>query len=289
MKKRLTIIAALFASLIAFAQEGEILYTDFEPDIYEVYWHLQNVPYPDVYLDIDQDGTNDFWFMGEDDWGLMCSLVLRRDDWYAQNADWRFRLPYLLYDEDPDCPILGDTIQIGDTIANIGDSWYRAYRFFHYVHVGDIPHIAPDEHYYISVRKAVDGGYCYGWIDAIIYIPPENQVDDYQIYLTVCRMAYCTIPNYPLCLGQTSFAWGMEDHEATAATLHPNPTTGLVTITGKDLKRAEVVNTLGQRVAMVQGEGETMQIDIINLPAGVYFVNVTDGEGRKCVRKVVKE
>ena len=69
----------------------------------------------------------------------------------------------------------------------------------------------------------------------------------------------------------------------------PNPTTGQITITGVGLKTAEVVNTFGQRMVMVQGTGETLQIDIANLPAGVYFVNVTDEEGRKCVRKVVKE
>ena len=79
-----------------------------------------------------------------------------------------------------------------------------------------------------------------------------------------------------------------QSQEAFAA-LHPNPTTGLVTITGKDLKQAEVLNTLGQHVATTTGEGEMMQVDISHLPAGVYFVNVTDGEGRKCVRKVVKE
>ena len=42
---------------------------------------------------------------------------------------------------------------------------------------------------------------------------------------------------------------------------------------------------------LLQGSihGETLQIDIANLPAGVYFVNIMDEEGRKCVRKVVKE
>ena len=72
-------------------------------------------------------------------------------------------------------------------------------------------------------------------------------------------------------------------------TLYPNPTNGLVTITGKDLKHAEVFNTLGHQVARATGEGETLHIDIANLPAGVYFVNITDGEGRKFVKKVVKE
>ena len=72
-------------------------------------------------------------------------------------------------------------------------------------------------------------------------------------------------------------------------TIHPNPTTGQITITGKDLKLAEVFNALGQRVASAKGEGERMTIDISTLPAGVYMVNVTDKDGRKCVKKVVKE
>ena len=80
----------------------------------------------------------------------------------------------------------------------------------------------------------------------------------------------------------------IEENEALVS-VYPNPTTGQVTITGKDLKKAEVVNTLGQRVAAVAGEGERITVDINRLPAGVYFVNVTDKDGRKCVRKVVKE
>lgn len=71
--------------------------------------------------------------------------------------------------------------------------------------------------------------------------------------------------------------------------VRPNPTTSLVTITGQDLKSAEVFNTLGQKVAIARSESETLQVDLNGLPAGVYFVNITDKEGRKCVRKVVKE
>lgn len=71
--------------------------------------------------------------------------------------------------------------------------------------------------------------------------------------------------------------------------VYPNPTIGLVTIIGNNLKQAEIINTLGQCVATIKGEGEQMTVDISNLPAGVYFVNITDGEGRKCVQKVVKE
>ena len=70
----------------------------------------------------------------------------------------------------------------------------------------------------------------------------------------------------------------LEDfHGDGSVSIYPNPIINLVTV-GKNLKFAEVLNMLGQRVAMVQGQGETPQIDIVNLPAGVYFVNITDEE-----------
>ena len=71
--------------------------------------------------------------------------------------------------------------------------------------------------------------------------------------------------------------------------LYPNPTPGQFTISGTYLRQTEVLNTLGQRVAAATGQGETLQIDIAELPAGVYFIRVTDEEGRTCVKKVVKE
>ena len=85
--------------------------------------------------------------------------------------------------------------------------------------------------------------------------------------------------------------YDVDEHptEQGFCTLYPNPTNGFITVMGKDLKTAEVLNTLGQRVATVTGQGETLQIDIAELPTGVYFVSVTDGKGRKCVKKVVKE
>ena len=137
-----------------------------------------------------------------------------------------------------------------------------------------------------AIRNGTEGEYYYGWMEA--YSVVTYNYDSVWFYLA--RTAYCTIPNYPLRWGQTSLFDGIEETEATAsATLHPNPTTGLVTITGENLKAAEVFNTLGQNVATATGEGETMQVDLSGLPAGVYFVNVTDKDGRKCVRKVVKE
>lgn len=81
----------------------------------------------------------------------------------------------------------------------------------------------------------------------------------------------------------------IEERENLLCTIHPNPTNGMVTVAGTNLHQAVVVNSHGQRVATAQGGGEQLTVDISGLPAGIYFVNITDNEGRKCVRKVVKE
>lgn len=71
--------------------------------------------------------------------------------------------------------------------------------------------------------------------------------------------------------------------------VHPNPTTGLVTVTGRSLRQVELSNVMGQHLLTAKSEGDELTLDIGSLPAGIYFVTITDEEGRKCVRKVVKE
>ena len=81
----------------------------------------------------------------------------------------------------------------------------------------------------------------------------------------------------------------VNENEIHSISIHPNPTTSLVTVTGENLRQAEVVDLLGQQVISTQGKGDEIQINMSALPAGIYFVNVTDEDGRKCMRKVVKE
>ena len=80
-----------------------------------------------------------------------------------------------------------------------------------------------------------------------------------------------------------------EEQENMVSKVYPNPTMGLVTVTGKSLRQVEVANVMGQHLLTATSEGDELTINISNLPAGIYFVNITDGEGRKCVRKLVKE
>ncbi len=288
---------------------GSIIHTDFGPDGWSYqfdltyspssYWYCTGVR-DTLRLDLDHDGIDDSFFGSGIEPELYgygypfgAEVALRPLHWdtYPRftSCDYRY------------CDSLGQILYyswtLGDTIANINEvggdypSWYGAFGYI----IG--PFISHFPRYVAYTIEKEDGRY-YGWL--------EHSVE-YTIYpgghggftgatwvsmpkVTVYRTVFCTIPNYPLRLGQTSFEWGVVDNPAAPfASIHPNPTTSQITITGQDLKAAEVFNTLGQHVATATGEGERLTVDLSGLPSGIYFVNVTDKEGRKCVRKVVKE
>ena len=92
-----------------------------------------------------------------------------------------------------------------------------------------------------------------------------------------------------MCITPEPIYLDIEEKESLVCDLYPNPSTSIVSISGNNLKLAKVFNTLGQCLATVRGKGERLTVDLSSLPAGIYFVTVTNVEGRKCVRKVVKE
>lgn len=134
-----------------------------------------------------------------------------------------------------------------------------------------------------GIREGVEGEYYYGWVE----VYAVNTYD--TIFFHVARTCYCTIPNYPLRWGQTSMAFVEENGEKPFPFVYPNPTLGLVSVMGSNLRQIEVYNALGQRVITQLADGDRTTINLNKQPAGIYFVNITDKEGKRCVKKVVKQ
>lgn len=256
MYKRIRILMVVMLTVIVSglsAQQGEIIYTHFDPPM-TLQWQFNS---DTLTMDFDRDGSPDFGiaYIG---YPWTPYLISLKPGWeYTINA-------------------VGDTLPLSSP-----DRWWRH----------DDGYISFSNGYTWGIRF-VDGENCYyGWAFTDSYSEPNDPGVQYnKMFVAIYDMAFCTIPNYPLHWGQTTLTEGFEENETLVfATLHPNPATDIVAIIGNDLKAAEVINALGQRVAVANGRGGRLTVDIGSLPVGVYSVIVTDESGKKCVRKVVKE
>ena len=268
MKKIFFLLASLLLPIQCyFAQTGSILYTDFNPDLNLVV----NYDHPaadTIFLDYDSDGQNDHYFYV-------------RIDVYSWGGDFRL----LLKPIDVSWRVCALPLNEGDTISCQTDSLFvdaSSVRI-----LGWMPCSAtyPQEYYnvYYAVRKLYDNGYHYAWLKTSVVWKNSN-----DITLSIHEMAYCTEPEYPLRVGQTSYDWGVGQQEETAGLIvQPNPTSGMVAITGSDLERVEVFNPMGQRIESKPIHSDASSFDLSAFPSGVYLLNVADKYGRHCIKKIV--
>ncbi len=229
MKRLALLILTLLTLFNLKAQNSEIIYLDFNPD------SIVYFPIDKLYIDFDQDGNSDAYLYT-----------------HATSGGWWF-----------DCYSISgwELCWYEDTITPISElnNWGIGFNL-----------LPPTQYERFAARHLTDNGYCYGWMEVSygVYWWQDKNIEQRsgwhsKGYLILDKQCYCSIPNYPLVWGQTELV-GIEEATSNAfAALHPNPTTGFVSITGENLRQAE--------------------------PVGVYLVNITDDEGRKCVRKVVKK
>ena len=258
-------VLCLFVQNSLVAQKNEIIHALCESEC----CFTINHEHPEeglVYLDYDQDGENDHFIFTEHVYWGDCQIRIQGVD----GTKWRLN---------------PRPCAIGDTISNYADSlyiwpWYvllRGWEYNYYSTNNEYPNT------YYSVRKQTANGYLYAWWR--ISIIWKNDAD---VTLVVHEMAYCTEPGYPLRVGQTSYDWGVGQQEETAGLIvQPNPTSGMVAITGSDLERVEVFNPMGQRIESKPIHSDASSFDLSAFPSGVYLLNVADKHGRHCIKKIV--
>lgn len=78
------------------------------------------------------------------------------------------------------------------------------------------------------------------------------------------------------------------DRDAVVA--YPNPTNGKITLADGQFVEADVFSVSGQcMIAEKCHYGHSLVLDLENLPAGLYFLRVTDKNGHTYTQKVIKE
>ena len=75
----------------------------------------------------------------------------------------------------------------------------------------------------------------------------------------------------------------VDETEGTAFTLCPNPASGVVRIEGVEADEVWFYNAFGQMVKTIQG---TNEINVSDLPQGVYLLRFMDVEGKVFTNKI---
>ncbi len=100
---------------------------------------------------------------------------------------------------------------------------------------------------------------------------------------------YCVTAVYgdeesePVCVTAT-ITGVAEEHEDDGVTVLPNPTNGLVRIDGMNVAELRVCNILGQTLKTIRNSNT---FSVSGLPAGLYLLHMTGGEGATVTRRIV--
>ena len=295
MKKTLLFIILSFIAITSFAQQGEIIYREnvalipntyanITPDSCMLFWYATIPTEPqDLYLDVDLDNVADFWVHGSMEPPTAYIFAIHSRDWEIPTSPLGWRIARLKFQNT-------DTISSFSTWGSTWAEWPP--------YLMDSPAYDTTMMLRYGLRNAIEDSVgnvtnYYGWIEVEghwthTYVNPKVPYSD---TLTACisRLAYCTVPNYPLRWGQTSFDYNVEENDETRLTLHPNPTNSIVNIVGENISTIEVINIIGQTILKSDFNSETITVDLSGQPAGIYFFTIIDKKGNKCTRKVIKE
>ena len=231
-----------------FIEEEPIIYTIFEPDT------CFTLQYPDtIYWDLNQDGTDDIYFylVWHSAGGYM-TYMKPLANWKWSNSvrvDQNFWQP------------LTDTTMIDESLI-----WTSGYSF--------INEYETPEWWHFAFRHQAEDGIHYGWMHF-------SNIG----YCSCCisSMGYCTLPDQPIQWGQTGFLSVEENKETNgnAFVIYPNPTNGILFVETQGRATLPdqtycITNIMGQTLRQGTITEETQQINIESLPAGMYFINVSD-------------
>lgn len=61
---------------------------------------------------------------------------------------------------------------------------------------------------------------------------------------------------------------------ATAVSIYPNPTSGIITVKGKEGSQIQVFNSIGELILSTELKNETIELDLSNQSNGIYFIRV---------------
>lgn len=260
MKKIILIITITFVTCFSVkAQHDQIIYI--EPEISERFPLAPNTP--DIKIDVYDDYY--LWLGGQlDHYGLNVTLALHKIHDYSY---WSYGRIYR-----GDC-------KIGDTIYKFVEGWDYDVDWW-----GD--HLPANYHedHIVPFRYMVDDDYYYGWCEiSVKFINKREAIGTFH------RMAFCTVPNYPLRIGQTSFDWSVNEKPENEGINLMRQSDMLAIQAPKNINYIMIIDLMGRTLLTKEVNGnDKEEIDIANLSAGIYVIQVTTEDRQSYSIKFVK-
>jgi hypothetical protein len=250
MKAKLLTAVFLMIGINSYEQ---IIYTDLIPNIF-----LDASVQPMAYLDIDQNGNNDFCFsmnyeyyedsISGESWSEFTTWI---------NGIGSFRELAIDNSGNPNYQCIETELIIGDTINSEGFIWGTGSYLWN---IWDgIPFcVQPPNMNFIGVRIKTNGSYKYGWI----------RINSEYTYTIIHDMALNLQPNEPILAGQTSLT-SISEVNFEKIEVYPNPATD-------ELNIRQPENNLQEcKLFIIALTGEIMKTIDIN-PVQLNTINISD-------------
>ena len=171
-------------------------------------------------------------------------------------------------------------ISDNDSIVPTENVWPTHHGWFHpnwtWQHMFDSGTTHSED--YIGFRNTINEEHYHAWV--WVYADIEYTSSHNKVWVYIDRMAYCTIPDYPLQWGQTNITEGVEEETIeNDFSVYPNPTNGVLFVetrhgTSLPDQSYRITDLMGQTLIQGHITAETQQINIESLPAGMYFISV---------------
>lgn len=250
-------------------ENNNIIYTVFDPD-----YNIYNTSCVEVYenflvncdsIDINHDGIWDinFWYA----WSSVAGLEPK----FRINHVDNMRACYIC-DQD-------EYEYLSEFNYNITGGSYMDYS-----DLCDV--IALNHEYKMGFRKAVNGGWCYGWLRCTVILFPSYGGCTFKLI----DMAYCTIPDYPLVFGQTEFMDIDEnEYDTSDARLFPNPAEDRLSLQLSEDVSCMNVEIYGIDGRLLKSQNDNFEnIDVSGLCSGIYIAKIYLEDGTIVSKKIVK-
>ena len=193
--------------------------------------------------------------------------------------------------ESPEYVMYDFNLQIGDSVLLFDYGDYAEYMKVTAIRE-DYLLFEPRTTYMLNYDFGMSPDYCYDdgldvWMEGIG--SERGVVFKYEGLMGSDELLLCYHEDYDLIYGNgncNQSNLSVEDDENEAENIaYPNPTSGLLNITMKDLLNAELFNAMGQRVLQSH---ETI-LDLNHLPSGIYFLKLINSRGEAVMQTVVKK